>query len=117
MRILHQIVPYLEVCQQRLWLLTLVAKQDLWWDDHPAVERHYRDGEYGEQIRKLTAPKDTRTFRHELVLASLVISNFGTDRQETLKRNTEGYDQRMQVESIRRLMETLAALKDWETGA
>jgi hypothetical protein len=41
----------------------------------------------------------------------------GTDMRETLKKNTEGYDQRMQVESVRRLMETMAALKDWESGA
>lgn len=117
LRILRQLIPYLELCRQRVWLLSLVAKQDLWWDDHPTVERHYRDGEYGEEVRKLSDAKDAGTFHHEAVFASLVINNFDTGRQERLKKNTEGYDQRMQVESIRRLMETLAALKDWETGA
>jgi hypothetical protein len=116
LRILQQLTPYLGLCPHRVWLLTLVAKQDLWWDDHAAVERHYRDGEYGGEVRKLSTAKGNRDFRHETVLASLVISNFDTSRQERLKANAEGYDQRMQVESIRRLMETAGALKDWETG-
>jgi hypothetical protein len=33
---------------------------------------------------------------------------------ERLRPNTEGYDQRLQVQSLRRLFETIAALKQWE---
>jgi hypothetical protein len=116
LRILRELTPHIQVCRQRIWLLTRVAKQDLWWDDRSAAERHYRDGEYGAEVGKLIAAKGGQTFRHELAFASLVISNFDTGRQERLKKNTEGYDQKMQVESIRRLMETVAALKGWETG-
>ena len=54
------------------------------------------------------------SFRHEFVFSSLVISNFMTGLNQTLKPNAEGYDQNLQVASLRRLFETIAALKDWE---
>jgi hypothetical protein len=117
LRVLRQLAPYLQLCPRRVWLLTLVAKQDLWWGEHPTVERYYREGEYGEEVRKLSAAKEAGAFHHEAVFASLVINNFDTGRQERLKENIGGYDQKMQVESIRRLIETVAALKDWESGA
>jgi hypothetical protein len=115
LRILQQLIPYLELCSQRVWLMTVVAKQDLWWDDQPAVERHYRAGDYGKEVGKLSTAKDSRAFRHEVVFASLVVSNFDTGMGERLKKNVAGYDQRMQVESIRRLFETVTALKGWES--
>lgn len=113
-RILQRLVPQIQVCARPVWLLTLVTKQDLWCRELTTVEQHYRSGEYGDEIAKLSASKDGRSFRHELVLASLVIGNFETSVGERLQANTKGYDQQAQVESIHRLIETVAALKTWE---
>jgi hypothetical protein len=45
---------------------------------------------------------------------SLVISNFKTGREELLQKNIAGYDQVLQVQSIRRLFETIGILMKWE---
>ncbi len=39
-----------------------------------------------------------------------------TGAGEQLKPNAAGYDQKLQVESIRRLFETVEELRKWETA-
>ena len=115
--VLRQLAPHMTTSSGRLWLLTLVAKQDLWQQKHGEVEKHYRDGEYSAEIHKVVGQRGARQFRHEIVFASLVISNFLTGAGEQLKPNAAGYDQKMQVESLRRLVETVDALRQWEAGS
>jgi energy-coupling factor transporter ATP-binding protein EcfA2 len=112
--VLRQLAPHLKLNRGRLWFLTLVAKQDLWWPKRSEVEKHYLDGDFGSAIRQILAQQDQRRFRHEIVFASLMIRNFVTGRGEKLKPNAEGYDQVLQVESLRRLIETVDALRTWE---
>lgn len=95
-------------------MLSLISKQDLWWPQRVEVESHYREGEYGTAIQGVLNRVGRLNFRHEYAFSSLVISNFTTGMKETLKPNSEGYDQSLQVASLRRLFETIAALKDWE---
>jgi hypothetical protein len=97
-----------------LWILSLISKQDLWWPRRSEVERHYRAGDYGTMIGELQTHLGQLRFRHEFSFASLVISNFMAGRDVTLSRNAAGYDQNLQVASLRRLFETVAALKQWE---
>jgi hypothetical protein len=112
--VLHRVAEATRSAPGKLWMLTLVCKQDLWWPNRSDVEACYRDGEYGAIIRDLQAHLGHVRFRHEYAFASLVISNFTTGMKETLRRNTAGYDQNLQVASLRRLFETVAALKQWE---
>jgi hypothetical protein len=114
--ILRQLKPHVRSSRGKMWLLTLVAKQDLWWPKRTEVEKHYREGEYGAEIQSILNQQDQRQFRHEFLFASLVISNFATGIGERLKANTEGYDHSMYIESLRRLFETVDALKNWELG-
>lgn len=114
--VLKQLAPHLKVNRGRLWFLTLVAKQDLWWPKRGEVEKYYQDGEFGSEVRRILLQQDQQRFRHEFAFASLVIRNFVTGRGEKLKPNAEGYDQRLQVESLRRMFETVDALKTWEAG-
>jgi hypothetical protein len=93
----------IRACPKKLWMLSVVTKQDLWFAEDGAAQRHCRDGEYGELVRALVATKPPVDFRHEFVFASLVISNWDTARGERLKKNTEGYDHSTQVETVRRL--------------
>jgi hypothetical protein len=111
--VLRQLAPHMMTSGGKLWMLTLVAKQDLWQPKHGEVEKHYRDGEYSAEIQKVVGQRGARQFRHELVFVSLVISNFLSGTGEPLKPNAAGYDQKMQVESLRRLFETLDALRQW----
>lgn len=115
--VLRQLVPHLKRNRGRLWFVTLIAKQDLWWPKRRDVEKYYREGEYGTEIRQMLGQQNPFDFRHEFAFASLVIRNFVTDSGEKLKSNAEGYDHRSQVESLRRLIETVDALKNWEADS
>jgi hypothetical protein len=75
-----------------LWLLTLVAKQDLWWDRREEVETHYSGGEYKSLIDRIVGGRGKRGFRHELVSAALTWENLSYGSGETLAKTAAGYD-------------------------
>ncbi|MDY3556046.1 hypothetical protein R5W24_005209 [Gemmata sp. JC717] len=108
---LKQLVPFIKACQRKLWLASVVTKQDLWRASDAAVERWYREGEYGQLIEEIAVHKGD-TFRHEFHPMSLVIGNLAT-KNEKLAKNVEGYDQQQQVESVRRLFEVVEGLRKW----
>lgn len=114
--ILRKLAPHVKANAGKLWLLTLVGKEDLWCEKRAQVEEHYRNGEYGTTVRDMLAHQGHRQLRHEFVFASLVISNFWTGAGERLKKNTAGYDHQAHAESLRRLYETIEALRNWEEG-
>ena len=100
----------------KFWLLTLVTKQDLWWEDRAEAESFYTTGDYAAEIEKIKNHHGGRLFRHELALTSLVISNFETGKGELLKPNTAGYDHKHHVQTLRNLFGSLDALRRWEEG-
>jgi hypothetical protein len=112
--VLRRLEPHICASRSKCWLLTLVTKQDLWWPQRREVDDHYRLGEYGSIVNRIIQQAGAQRLRHELVPLSLVISNFITARGEVLAETAAGYDQRTQTWSIRRMWETLYALKDWE---
>jgi hypothetical protein len=115
--VLRQLTPHIMAGKGRLWLLTLVTKQDLWWTRRSEVEKYYLEGDYEAEIQKIVNQRGAQQFRHEIVFSSLVISNFLTGAGERLVPNAEGYDQKLQVESIRKIFETVDALRQWEAGS
>ena len=113
-KIISDLVPRLKENSAKLWLVSLIAKEDLWHRKHLAVEQHYRAGAYATEIQKISKRKEPRLFRHEYVFASLVISNFTTGKGERLQPNAEGYDQALQLESLGRVLGTFHSLLHWE---
>jgi hypothetical protein len=113
-RILRSVIDYIRVCPEKMWLLTLVTKQDLWAEDEKAVTDHYRAGDWGAAVAELAAAKDPRRFRHEHAAASLLIRTLETSAGEALAKNAEGYDHKAQVTSVRRVVEILDGLRQWE---
>lgn len=112
--ILNQLAPHLTASSGKLWLLSLVTKEDLWADDRSEAEKWLQE-EYAPRIAAIAQQKGTAHFRHEQVSASLVIGNYITKQSEVLQKNLAGYDHRRAVESIRRLLEVMDALRQWET--
>jgi len=112
--VFRQLSPYLIATDSKTWLLTVVTKQDLWWEDRENVERYYRTGEFGKAIADLVGQKPGQNFRSELVHSSLVIGNYVDSRGLLLKTNTAGYGTGLQLQSLRELVDAIKKLKDWE---
>jgi hypothetical protein len=112
--ILRQLSSHITQCQEKLWFLTLVGKEDLWSTRRGDVDRYYRQGEFAAAVEILQQHHGNKRFKYELALASLVISNFTSSMGETLAQNCAGYDQAQQVNSLRRLVELLDSLRKWE---
>jgi len=112
--VLKAVAPHLENNRHPMWVLSVVTKADLWWPENIEARRFYREGEYGVEMARLLGRKDPKQFRHEIVYPALTINNFRTHEGELLRKNTEGYDDRMKVRSLRELYETMEALMNWE---
>jgi hypothetical protein len=113
--VLKSMMPHIQICPTKLWLLTVVTKEDVWYGNWEYIDKFYRDGEYGQVVKDLVKHHGNRQFRADVVLASLVICNFTTTiANEQLVKNAAGYDQACQVKSVRRLFDTLDAFRKWE---
>ncbi len=112
--ILKRLDPHIRAASGKMWLLSLVVKEDLWFKERDAVQAFYGGGEFKTLTEDLSRHRGVSNFRYELLPLSLVISNFMSRDGEMLRTNTAGYDHRRQVESVRRLFEVLQALMEWE---
>ena len=114
--VLNRVANALRVAPAKVWLMSVVAKEDLWRPHRTLATAFYATGPYADVVAGLAAARGASRFRHELVRASLVINNFFDGEGAPLVRNVAGYDHRQQVESVRRLFEALDALREWETA-
>ncbi len=96
-----------------MWLLNVVAKQDLWWPERVDVENYYLTGPYHVAVKEGLAARDPANTRVETVFTSLVISNFRTAGGERLVSNAAGYDQMIQASSLHRLISVVNELREW----
>jgi energy-coupling factor transporter ATP-binding protein EcfA2 len=114
LRVLEQLATYARMTTRKLWFLTVVTKEDLWYPDSQTVNAHYAEGQFGTALQNLRNEKGQQLFRTEAVTASIVISHWTTTANESLVKNTAGYDHAKCVGSIRRLIECLHSLMEWE---
>lgn len=91
---LKKLMDGLSAATRPFWMITLVNKQDLWWPTslRRAVRHHYEKGEYGAIIADFERFFGKQSFQHEILPASLAISNFATPAGEILKTTASGYD-------------------------
>ncbi|MBY0460174.1 MAG: hypothetical protein K2V38_22895 [Gemmataceae bacterium] len=113
-RILRELAPHLATSAQKLWLLSVVTKQDLWAGQQAAAEAHYLRGDYAAALDPVAGAVGGRNFRHELVWASLVLRNLRTRDREPLADTEAGYDISRQAEALRGLYAALSELRRWE---
>ena len=103
----EQILPALRDASGNPWVLLLVTKQDLWWDDKDDVTKYYRSCEIAEAIQDLNTTRARRPLRFEVSAASLKIEALATKKGQVLVRNSGDYDQVKQTESVRQLKNVL----------
>lgn len=108
--VLRELQAYLVSAPGRIWFLTVVTKQDLWWDDRRAVQRHYESGEYGGVIDEIEKLRGSHGFVHEYISASLVMQNLLSGRGEILADTTGGYDEVIQSANLQAVFETVHRL-------
>jgi hypothetical protein len=92
LKMLDKLVAGLSSASKPLWMVTLVNKQDLWWDEASKVRSYYLDGDYGETVRNLSNAIGNRSFQHEFIPASLTIGNLSSPAGELISKVCEGYD-------------------------
>lgn len=110
LKVIRQLTPRICDTPGKLWMITLVTKQDLWWDRRRLVREYYEQGEYGEQIKQIRDEKGAAGFRHEYLSASLIMENFLSGADELLAPTVEGYDQKLQVANNHMLANSILGL-------
>lgn len=89
----------------KFWLVTLVTKQDLWFDEQDS--KSYDTDQYNMIINTI---KQSRSgFRHELFSGSLGCHNFKDSRGNSLKSIVAGYDNETQRLSLQSFLQQLAS--------
>ncbi|MDX6692982.1 MAG: hypothetical protein QOF02_585 [Blastocatellia bacterium] len=107
LKIIEDLTPRLLDAPGKIWMITLVTKQDLWWNERLKVQQYYAEGEYNNFIERIKHERGAQHFSHEYLSASLVINNLTTDAGELLAPTTGGYDQNIQYVHLQQLLENV----------
>lgn len=98
---------------KKLWMITLVTKEDLWWDKRLDVHKFYKQGEYNNYIEQIKTLMGSEKFVHEYESVCLVINNLVTgDEQKNLRNTSPGYTSNMREKSMQRLLKTIESCLD-----
>ena len=109
--VLRRIEPHLSIADQRKTIvITLVTKQDLWWNNRLEVNKHYVEGTYEQLIQNILNKRGANNFIHEYRSTSLVMENFLSGDNELLIPTTQGYDQRLKVANFRYFLNAIKSL-------
>jgi len=109
--VLEHIAPQLSIADsKKTIMITLVNKQDLWWQNRQLVKDHYMNGDYERVIQKIQNQRGAANFIHEYWSVSLVMENFVSGANELLVATTGGYDDRIKFANLEYLLGTIEAL-------
>lgn len=115
-KVVEYLRPALEGAPGKLWLLTVVTKQDLWWDRRADAEVAYSTAGWSNTLHGVEGKRGGKAFRYETAFVSLVPANLEDPEGEVLFRTAAGYDMSKQADSVNALLGKLGALKDWEAA-
>jgi len=105
--IINNLTPRLMDAKGKIWMITLVTKQDLWWDDRTQVDKHYLEGPYNDCIQQIIRKRGEQNFAHEYLSVSLIINNLVTSAGEVLASTVSGYGQPIQLANSTKFVETV----------
>ena len=110
LKLLDEIIAAAKFTPKPLWMLTVVTKQDLWWDRHDTVKDYYENGPYSERLAEIEKQVGKSRFQHEFVPSSLVVSNFCSGDGTVLVPTCQGYDQSLHVAALTALLQSFEKL-------
>jgi hypothetical protein len=108
--VLKEILPHLKATPRKLRMLTLVAKQDLWWQQRYEVRNFYEGGMYNDLINELKAHKGAANFSHDYVSASFNLLNFRTYDGRVLQATESGYDLALWVANFNNVLKHIKVM-------
>ncbi len=115
--LLEQLMPHLSLASNsKMVMMTLVTKQDLWWDNRHSVRDYYQIGVYNKSIKKIQNTLGQANFIHDYISASLLTENFAVGNGEILAPVAEGYDQRIQLLNFDRVSQFIENNLEVELG-
>jgi hypothetical protein len=97
---LDSIIPHLSVAPGKLWMITLVTKQDLWWPQRNEVQDHYLRGEYAKRLEPVIRGKGETNFSHHLFSAALLKQNLVTGDGVCIAETAAGYDDPLRAANL-----------------
>jgi Fe-S cluster assembly ATPase SufC len=118
-QVLKAIAPHLSVTdskKRKILFITLVTKQDLWWNDRLKIQDYYQKGEYENQIQAIRNKLGSSNFVHEYCSTSLVVENFVSGINELLLPTTQGYDERLKFANLRNFLNIIESLCEISLG-
>lgn len=84
----------------KMWMITALNKQDIWFAKRGRVNRLYTEGRYSEIVEAIQLARGPENFQHEYVQLCLAMENFFDAEGLVKLRTATGYDTRMQIDSI-----------------
>ena len=110
LKVLDEIRPHLcDADLRKLWMITLVTKQDLWWKEREDVGRHYLEGDYDRVIQQIAAARGARHFVHRYLPVSLISSNLRAGGT-LLAEVASGYEDILRISRLRHFMDAIISL-------
>lgn len=113
---LSDLIKPIQENQSRFWFLHYVGKRDLWFRQEKEVHAYYLSDFFANFTNLIESDKDADKIRVEKVFGSLEISNFVLGSGDVLTKNSPGYTQKEQSESLNSLMELVSGLLRWKHG-
>lgn len=108
LNVINELIPRLEDAP-KVWMITLVTKQDLWWKNRNEVKKYYEEGPYNEAIEKIRKKRGENNFRHDYLSVSLALNNLVTgNHDEVLALTTEGYDSNVHASYLTTLFDFIS---------
>jgi hypothetical protein len=101
---LREYASHFGLAPSKLSLLTVVTKQDLWWDRREEVRRHY-EGEYAQVVDGLRRRVGDKNLSHKLWSVSLIAKNLRDGEGQMIVPTARGYDDPLRTANAKRLVE------------
>lgn len=104
------LVAKLAPTARSFFMISLISKQDLWWNERDDVKTYYTSGDYNDRIVSLRDKLGGKNFHHEYVPTSLTIANLRTDQSELLAPTAAGYDQATHLSYLQSFFDNLHSI-------
>lgn len=109
--ILRKLADEVAKAPNKIWMVTLVNKQDLWWHDRASVKKHYMSEAYNTIIEDIHKSKGIHNFNHEYISAALFNLNFRIGN-DFVRETASGYDEPLRTSNYSNFVKLLNSLID-----